>query len=85
MLKMNSNMGGGFLCSGGLDVDAGSRMRVVMLEQGEVVLMTVDGVSGQLSLQPQVEADRSNQKDIELDSRVVVFLCFSEGSVNDRV
>ena len=56
-----------------------------MLEQGEVVLTTVEGVLGQLSSQPQVEAGRSNQEDIELDSELVVLLCFSEGSVNDRV
>ena len=57
----------------------------MMLEQGEVVSTTVEGVLGQLSSQPQVEAGRSNQGDIELDSELVVLLCFSEGSVNDRV
>ena len=57
----------------------------MMLEQGEVVSTTVEGVLGQLSSQPQVEVGRSNQEDIELDSELVVLLCFSEGSVNDRV
>ena len=82
---MNSNMGGGFLGGGWSFVGSGSRTRVVMLEQGEVVLTTVEGVSGQLSSQPQVEAGRSNQEDIELDSKFVVLLCFPEVSVNDKV
>ena len=58
---------------------------MVMLEQGEVVSMTVEGVLGQLSSQPQVEVGRSNQKDIELNSEVVILLCCSEVSVCDRV
>ena len=58
---------------------------MVTLEQGEVVSTTVDGVSGQLSSQPQVEAGRSNQEDIELDFEPVVLLCFLEESVDDRV
>ena len=56
-----------------------------MLEQGEVVSMTVEGVSGQLSSQPQVEVGRSNQEDIELDFELITLLCFSEGSVDDKV
>ena len=55
------------------------------LEQGEVVSTTVEGVSGQLSSQPQVEAGRSNQEDIELDSKFVALLCCPEESVDDRV
>ena len=82
---LNSNTGGGFLGGGWRSVGSGSRTRVVTLEQGEVVLTTVEGVSGQLSLQPQVEAGRSNQEDIELDSKSFALLSFSEGSVNDRV
>ena len=82
---MNSNTGGGFLGGGWLLVGSGSRARVVTLEQGEVVSTTVEGVSGQLSSQPQVEAGRSNQEDIELDSEVDVLLCYSEESVCDRV
>ena len=82
---MNSNTGGGFLGGGWLFVGSGSRTRVVTLEQGEVISTTVEGVSGQLSSQPQVEAGRSNQEDIELDFELVVLLCFSEGSVDDRV
>ena len=58
---------------------------MVTLEQGKVVSTTVEGVLGQLSSQPQVEAGRSNQEDIELDSKSVVLLCFPEGSVDDRV
>ena len=56
-----------------------------MLEQGEVVSTTVEGISGQLSSQPQVEAGRSNQEDIELDLKFVVLLCFLEGNDGDRV
>ena len=82
---MNSNTGGGFLSGGWLLVGSGSRTRVVTLEQGEVVSTTVEGVSGQLSSQPQVEAGRSNQEDIELDSKSVALLCYSEGSVDDKV
>ena len=82
---MNSNTGGGFLGGGWLLVGSGSRIRVVTLEQGEVVSTTVEGVSGQLSSQPQVEAGKSNQEDIELDSKSVALLCCSEGSVDDRV
>ena len=82
---MNSNTGGGFLGGSWLFVCSRSRTRVVMLEQGEVVSTTVEGVSGQLSSQPQVEAGRSNQEDIELDSEVIVLLCCSRGSVCDRV
>ena len=82
---MNSNTGGGFLGGGWLLVGLGLRTRVVTLEQGEVVLTTVEGVSGQLSSQPQVEAGRSNQEDIELDLESVALLCFSEGSVGDKV
>ena len=82
---INSNTGGGFLGGGWSFVGAGSRTRVVTLEQGEVVSTTVEGVSGQLSLQPQVEAGRSNQEDIEFDSEVIVLLCYSEESVCDRV
>ena len=66
-------------------VGSGSRTRVVTLEQGEVVSTTVEGVSGQLSFQPQVEVGKSNQEDIELDFELVAFLCFSEGSVDDKV
>ena len=82
---MNSNTGGGSLGGGWLLVRSGSRTRVVMLEQGEVVSTTVEGVSGQLSSQPQVEAGRSNQEDIELDSKFVVLLCYPEESVDDKV
>ena len=82
---MNLNTGGGFLGGGWLFVGSGSRTRVVTLEQGEVVLTTVEGVSGQLSSQPQVEAGRSNQEDIELDSKFVALLCFPEVSVDDKV
>ena len=82
---MNLNAGGGFLGGGRLLVSLGSRTRVVTLEQGKVVLTTVKGVSGQLSLQPQVEAGKSNQEDIELGFEVVTLLCSSEGSVNDKV
>ena len=85
MLGMNSNTGGGFLGGGRLFVGSGSRTRVVMLEQGEVVSTTVEGVSGQLSSQPQVEAGKSNQEDIDFDSQPVVLLCFSRENVNDRV
>ena len=85
MLGMNSNTGGGFLGSGWSFVGLGSRTRVVTLEQGEVVLMTVKGVSGQLSLQPQVEASKSNQEDIDFDSKPIILLCFSEGNVGDKV
>ena len=82
---MNSNTGGGFLGGGWSLVGSGSRTRVVMLEQGEVVLTTVEGVSRQLSSQPQVEAGRSNQEDIGFDSEVVALLCCSRESVCDRV
>ena len=82
---MNSNTGGGFLGGGWSFVCSGSRTRVVTLEQGEVVSTTVEGVSGQLSSQPQVEAGRSNQEDIELDFEPIILLCFLEGSVGDRV
>ena len=82
---MNLNTGGGFLGGGWSLVCLGSRTSVVTLEQGEVVSTTVDGVSGQLSSQPQVEAGKSNQEDIELDFELVVLLCFSEGSVDDKV
>ena len=82
---MNSNTGGGFLGGGWLFVGSGSRTRVVMLEQGEVVSTTVEGVSGQLSLQPQVEAGKSNQEDIDFDSKFVALLCYSEESVDDKV
>ena len=85
VLGMNSNMEGGFLGGGRLLVGSGSRTRVVMLKQGEVVSTMVEGVLGQLSLQPQVEAGRSNQEDIELGLEVVTLLCFSEESVNDKV
>ena len=82
---MNSNTGGGFLGSGWQLVGSGSRTRVVTLEQGEVVSTTVEGVSGQLSSQPQVEAGKSNQEDIELGLEVVALLCCSEASVDDKV
>ena len=82
---MNSNTGGGFLGGGWLTIGFGSRTRVVTLEQGEVVLKTVEGVSGQLSSQPQVEVGKSNQEDIELDLEVISLLCFPEESVDDRV
>ena len=82
---MNSNTGGGFLGGSWLSVCSGSRTRVVMLEQGKVVSTTVEGVLGQLSSQPQVEAGRSNQEDIELDLELVALLCFLEESVDDRV
>ena len=85
MPRTNSNTGGGFLGGGWWTVGLGSRTRVVTLKQGEMVSMTVEGVSGQLSLQPQVEAGRSNQENIELDSEVVVLLCCSEASVDDKV
>ena len=85
VLGMNSNTGGGFLGGGWLFVGSGSRTRVVTLEQGEVVSTTVEGVSGQLSSQPQVEVGRSNQEDIEPDFKLVVLLCFLEGSVDDKV
>ena len=82
---MNSNTGGGFLGGGWLFVGSRSRTKVVTLEQGEMISTTVEGVSGQLSSQPQVEAGRSNQEDIEADLKLVALLCFSEGSVDDRV
>ena len=82
---MNSNTGGGLLGSGWLFVGSRSRTRVVTLEQGEVISTTVEGVSGQLSSQPQVEAGRSNQEDIELGLEVVALLCCSEASVDDKV
>ena len=85
VLGMNSNMGGGFLGGGWLFVGSGSRARVVTLEQGKVVSTTVEGVSGQLSSQPQVEAGRSNQEDIELDSKFVVLLNCPEESAGDKV
>ena len=85
MPGMNSNTGGGFLGGGRLSVSSGSRTRVVMLEQGEVVSMTVKGVLGQLSLQSQVEVGRSNQEDIELHFEVIALLCHPEGSVDDKV
>ena len=78
-------MGGGFLGGGWLLVGLGSRTRVVTLEQGEVVLTMVEGVSGQLSLQPQVEAGRSNQEDIGLDSKFIALLCSRAGNVDDKV
>ena len=81
----NSNTGGGFLGGGWWFVGSRSRARVVTLEQGEVVSTTVEGVSGQLSSQPQVEAGKSNQEDIELDSKFVVLLCYLEESVDDKV
>ena len=82
---MNSNTGGSFLGGGWRSVSLGLRTRVVTLEQGKVVSMTVTGVSGQLSLQPQVEAGRSNQEDIELDFEPVALLCCSEVNVDDKV
>ena len=82
---MNLNIGGGFLGSGWRMVSLGLRTRVVTLEQGEVVSTTVEGVSGQLSSQPQVEAGRSNQEDIEFNFKLVALLCFSEGNVDDKV
>ena len=85
MLGMNSNTGGGFLGGDWQLVGSGSRTRVVTLEQGEVISTMVEGVSGQLSSQPQVEAGRSNQEDIELGFQFVALLCFLEESVGDRV
>ena len=82
---MNLNTGGGFLDGGWLFVGSGSRTRVVTLEQGEVVSTTVEGVSGQLSSQPQVEAGRLNQEDIDFDSKSIALLCRREGSVDDKV
>ena len=82
---MNSNTGGGFLGGGWLFVCSGSRTRVVTLEQGEVVSMMVEGVSGQLSSQPHVEAGKSNQEDIDFDSKPVALLCCQEGNVDDKV
>ena len=82
---MNLNTGGGFLGGGWSFVGSGSRTRVVTLEQGEMISTTVEGVSGQFSSQPQVKAGKSNQEDIELDSKFVVLLCFSVGSVDDKV
>ena len=83
--EMNLNMGGGFLGGSWAFVGSGLRTRVVTLKQGEVVSTTVEGVSGQLSSQPQVEVGRSNQEDIEVGLESVVLLCFSKGSVDDRV
>ena len=85
MPGMNSNMGGGFLGGSRSFVCSGSSTRVMTLEQGEVVLTMVEGVSGQLSSQPQVEVGRSNQEDIELDFGLTPLLCFLKGSVDDRV
>ena len=85
MPGMNSNTGGSFLGGGWMLVSSGSRAKVVTLKQGEVVSMTVEGVSSQLSLQLQVEVGRSNQEDIVFDSKFVVLLCFSEVSVDDKV
>ena len=85
MPGMNLNTGGGFLGGGWLFVGSGSRTRVVTLEQGKVVSTTVEGVSGQLSSQPQVEVGRSNQEDIELDFELIALLCFLVGSVDDKV
>ena len=85
MPGMNLNTGGGFLGGGRLFVCSGLSTRAVMLEQGKVVLTMVEGVSGQLSSQPQVEVGRSNQEDIELDFGLTPLLCFLKGSVNDRV
>ena len=85
MPGMNSNKGGSFLSGSRLSVSLGWRTKAVTLEQGEVVLMMVEGVSGQLSSQPQVEVGRSNQEDIELDFKVVVLLCCSRASVDDKV
>ena len=82
---MNSNTGGGFLGGGWLFVGSGSRTRVVTLEQGDVISTTVEGVSGQLSSQPQVEAGKSNQEDIEFGIEFVALLCFLEESVDDKV
>ena len=82
---MNLNTRCGFLGGGWWTVGLRSRTRVVTLEQGEVVLTTVEGVSGQLSSQPQVEAGKSNQEDIELNFKVVALLCCSEVSVGDKV
>ena len=56
-----------------------------MLEQGEVVLTMVEGVLGQLSSQPQVEAGKSNQEDIDVDLEVVALLYCSGANVCDRV
>ena len=85
MPGINLNTRGGFLGGGWLFVGSGSRTRVVMLEQGEVVSTTVEGVLGQLSSQPQVEAGRSNQEDIDFGLEFAILLCFSEGSVDDKV
>ena len=85
MPGMNSDMGGGFLGGGWRFVGSGSRTSVVTLEQGEMVSTMVEGVSGQFSSQPQVEAGKSNQEDIDFDSKFVVLLCYSEGNVDDRV
>ena len=82
---MNSNTGGGLLGGSWSFVGSGSRARVVMLEQGEVVSTTVEGVSGQLSSQPQVEVGKSNQEDIELNLGFAALLCFLEGSADDKV
>ena len=85
MPGMNSNTGGGFLGGCWLLVGSGSRTSVVTLEQGKVVSTMVEGVSGQLSSQPQVEAGKSNQEDIELDLESIALLCSLEGSVGDKV
>ena len=85
VLGMNLNTRGGFLGGSWMFVGLGSRTRVVTLEQGEVVLMMVEGVLGQLSSQPQVEAGRSNQEDIELDSEVIALLCCPEANACDKV
>ena len=85
VLGINSNTGGGFLGGGWTFVSSGLRTRVVMLEQGEVISTMVEGVSGQLSLQPQVEVGRSNQEDIKFNSELVALLCFLGESVDDRV
>ena len=58
---------------------------MVTLEQGEVEARMGVGVLSQDSSQPQVAAGKLNQLDIDLATRVVSLLCFSEGSAGDRV
>ena len=51
-------------------------MRVVTLKQGEVVLTTIVGVSGQDSSHHQVVSGSSNQEDIDSSTKVVALLFF---------
>ena len=80
----NSNMQR-FLLGGGGGLSGWLRTRVVTLEQGEVEARMGVGVSSQDFLQPQVAAGRSNQLDIDFDTRVVSLLCLLGESVDDKV